>query len=59
MEINRICDVIVDHFMMKKETICHMSVIWDTEVMKPFTQSARHIVNRTGGGGGGRHFHLG
>ena len=37
MENNRICDVIVDHFIMKKETICHISVIWDAEVIKLFT----------------------
>ena len=35
----------VDHFIMKKETICHISVIWDTEVMKHFTQSVMHIRN--------------
>ena len=40
---DRICDVIVDHFIMKKETICHISVIWDIEVMTLFIQSARHI----------------
>ena len=45
MENNRIRDVQVDHYMMKKETICHISVIWDIEVMKLFTQSVRHIGN--------------
>ena len=41
---NRICDVIVDQFIMKKETICQISVtcIWDIEVMTLFVQS-RHI----------------
>ena len=46
MENNRIGDVIiVDHFMMKKETIRHISINWDTEVMKFLTQSVRHIGN--------------
>ena len=39
MESNRIRDFIAHHLVMKKETICHISVIWDTEVMKLFTQS--------------------
>ena len=39
MASNRIRDVIVNHIMMKKQTIYHISVIWDTEVMKLFTQS--------------------
>ena len=34
---NRIRDVTVDHFVKKKETICHTSVIWDTKVIKLFT----------------------
>ena len=33
MENNRIRTVIVDHYIMKKETIRHIFVIWDTEVM--------------------------
>ena len=41
MENNRICDVLVDHFIMKKETICHISAIWETDVIKLFTQSVR------------------
>ena len=45
MENNRILEVIIDHFIMKKETICHISVIWDTEDMTLFTQSVRHIGN--------------
>ena len=45
MENNRIRDVIVDYFIMKKEIICHISVIWDTEVMTLFKQSVRHIGN--------------
>ena len=45
MENNRIREVIVDHFIMKKETICHISVIWDAEVMTLFAQSVRHIGN--------------
>ena len=44
MENNRISAVIVAHFIMKKETICHIFVISDTEVMKLFTQSERHTV---------------
>ena len=30
---------VVDHFIMKKEIICHIFVIWDTEVTKRFTQA--------------------
>ena len=44
-ENNRIGDLIVDHFIMKELTICHISVIWDTEVMKPFIQSVKNIEN--------------
>ena len=40
---NRICDVIDDQFIMKKETICQISVIWDIEVMTLFVHSVRHI----------------
>ena len=40
---NRICDVIDDQFIKKKETICQISVIWDTEVMTLFVHSERHI----------------
>ena len=40
---NIICDVIIDHFIIKKETICHISVIWNIEVMTLFIQSVRHI----------------
>ena len=39
-----ICDVIGDYFIRKKETICHISVIWDTEIMKLFTQPALGIL---------------
>ena len=39
MENNRICNVIVDHFMMRKETIWHISIIWDNEIMELFTVS--------------------
>ena len=39
LENNRIRDVIVDYFIMKKEIICQISVIWDTEVMTLFKQS--------------------
>ena len=42
MENNRIRDIIVDHFIIKKEAICHIPVTGDTEVMKPFTQSVKH-----------------
>ena len=44
MENNRISAVIVADFIMKKETIRHMFMISDTEVMKLFTQSERHTV---------------
>ena len=40
---NRICDIIVDQLIMKKDTICHISVIGDIEVMTLFIQSVRHI----------------
>ena len=43
MENNRISAIIVAHFIMKKETIRHIFVISDTEVLKLFTQSERHI----------------
>ena len=45
MENNRISAVIVADFIMKKETICHIFVISDAEVMNLFTQSERHIRN--------------
>ena len=45
MENNRISAVIVAHFIMKKETIRHILVISDTEVMKLFTRSERNIRN--------------
>ena len=44
MDNNRISAVIVAHFITKKETIRHIFVISDTEVMKLFTQSERHTV---------------
>ena len=42
IENNRIRDVMVDRFMVKQETICHISVTRNTEVMKHVTQSVRH-----------------
>ena len=42
MENNGIRDVIVDHFIMKEEIICHICVIWVTGVMKLLAQSVRH-----------------
>ena len=43
MENNRFRDVTVDHFIRKKETMCCISIVWDTEVMKLITHSVRHI----------------
>ena len=45
MENNRICNVIVDHFKIKKGAICHISVIFDAEIIRLFTQSVQHIEN--------------
>ena len=41
MEKNRSRHVIADHFIRKKETICHIFVIWDTEV-----NDTLHTVNK-------------
>ena len=45
MENNRISAVIVGHFIMKKETIRHIFVTLDTEVMKLLKRSERHARN--------------
>ena len=45
MQNNRISAVIVSHFIMKKETIRHIFVISDTEVIKLFTRSEGHFRN--------------
>ena len=45
MENSGIRDVTVDHSIIKKGTICHISVIWDTEDKKVFIQSVRLIGN--------------
>ena len=38
MENNRIRDVIGDHFIMKKQKIYHICIIWSTEAMNPLKQ---------------------
>ena len=48
MESNGIFDVIVDNFIMKKEAICHISNIMDSEVMKLCTKSVRHTEDISG-----------
>ena len=45
MENNRIGVITVNHIKMKKETICHISVIWDIDIMKLFTKSVGHNGN--------------
>ena len=45
MDNNRISAVIVAHFIRKKETIRHIFVISDTEVMKLLKRSERHAIN--------------